>query len=336
VVSGGTARSRALQGAWGRTWLLALALGIAVVGAAEAHWRAMRLRPSVLDTQGLWCVHRDTATADSQVIAVLGGSRAVEGFAVPSFKVEYDNYKISNMALAGLGPMACLRDLAYDPKFNGIAMVDADTDWLFSKSLSDQQPIVDYYRNVWCNQIKTEQILRTCLQSTFSVLRDDVGLRNILRGAASRAGYQTVGADRWRMTDFSRTDVKERRRQRVAKLIRSMLPPQTSPSSLASWHRDVADIDRWVGMIQARGGKVAFVPFVRTDETRATDERTYPRKLYWDYFAAHTSAVCIHYLDVPVLRSFNCPDTSHLDYRDAPRYTLALAAELEKRGVIRR
>ena len=41
-----------------------------------------------------------------------------------------------------------------------------------------------------------------------------------------------------------------------------------------------------------------------------------------------------HFKDDPVLASFSCPDTSHIDSKDGPRFTRALIDVLIARGVI--
>ena len=48
-----------------------------------------------------------------------------------------------------------------------------------------------------------------------------------------------------------------------------------------------------------------------------------------------TSALCIHFQDVPQLAAFPCPDWSHLDRTDAPRFTQELAKVLAGRGLFR-
>jgi hypothetical protein len=89
-----------------------------------------------------------------------------------------------------------------------------------------------------------------------------------------------------------------------------------------------------VESIQKRGGKVIFARFPTSGEHRVLDERYYPRREYWDRFAARTPALAIHFDDVPALSRFELPDTSHLDSRDTPAFTEALIEELARRGVI--
>jgi hypothetical protein len=69
------------------------------------------------------------------------------------------------------------------------------------------------------------------------------------------------------------------------------------------------------------------------DERWEADERMFPKALFWDQLAARTHAMAIHFKDYPTLASFPCPDTSHLDKRDAPAFTRGLLEILRQRGV---
>ncbi|NQT14216.1 MAG: hypothetical protein HQ582_15785 [Planctomycetes bacterium] len=64
------------------------------------------------------------------------------------------------------------------------------------------------------------------------------------------------------------------------------------------------------------------------------DEKSWPKRVYWDKVGSITAAETIHYQDVASLRGFHCPDMSHLDYRDAPRFTEAFLDELVQIGVL--
>jgi hypothetical protein len=92
-------------------------------------------------------------------------------------------------------------------------------------------------------------------------------------------------------------------------------------------------MEPYVAAIQARGGRVLFVRLPVSGECLAYEEQTFPKQEYWDAFAARTSALCLHFRDLPALAGFDCPDTSHLDRRDAPRFTAALAKVLDDSSV---
>jgi hypothetical protein len=70
---------------------------------------------------------------------------------------------------------------------------------------------------------------------------------------------------------------------------------------------------------------VIFVRFPTSGVLWELEEQRYPRKDYWDVFAAESRAATVHFKDYPALARFQCPDGSHLDYRDAVPFTKALA-----------
>ena len=63
------------------------------------------------------------------------------------------------------------------------------------------------------------------------------------------------------------------------------------------------------------------------------EKTLYPKAEFWDEFAHAINAPAIHFEDVPSLRGFSCPDESHMDRRDAPLFTRALAEEMKRSGV---
>jgi hypothetical protein len=88
--------------------------------------------------------------------------------------------------------------------------------------------------------------------------------------------------------------------------------------------------------IRARGGEVVLIRMPTSGDLWTLHELQYPRAEYWDRLVAVTGLPAIHFADYPGLSGFECPDFSHLDARDSPRFTQALAAilveELGRRG----
>jgi hypothetical protein len=95
------------------------------------------------------------------------------------------------------------------------------------------------------------------------------------------------------------------------------------------WLEATEPVEGWIRQIQSRGGRVAIVCFPTAKQYWRYDERFYPRERYWDRFAARTSAVALHFRDVPALNAFELPDLSHLDHRDAPAFTRGLIEALD-------
>ena len=90
-----------------------------------------------------------------------------------------------------------------------------------------------------------------------------------------------------------------------------------------------------VRRIEDRGGRVVFVKLPVSGELVRFEQKRFPRQRYWDVLAASTSAVTIHCADHPELAGFECPDGSHLDYRDARVFTRAFGNMLSRRLLVR-
>jgi len=153
-----------------------------------------------------------------------------------------------------------------------------------------------------------------------------------LRQPLPRPIHVVTHADRSKSSDYSLLHLPSHRARRVARRTagyahRDIPDPRT-------WREHVADVVPWLRRIEARGGHVVFIRFPTSDEHWDLDERYYPRPLYWDQLAAITGVPTVHFADDPRTSGFTCPDTSHLDQRDAPRFTAGLLDVLSERGLL--
>ena len=93
-------------------------------------------------------------------------------------------------------------------------------------------------------------------------------------------------------------------------------------------------VDSLVRQIQRRDGEVVFVRMPSSGDRLAMENDFHPRESYWENLASRIGGVWIHFEDLAEIITVRCPDNSHLDYRDAPRFTAALVRELVSRGVV--
>jgi len=320
-----------------RIWITTLILVAAGLGATEAFWRSQGHRPSVVDDPDLWAYHRARVYGNSVVL--LGASRIQVGFDTDLFRSEFPNYRLVQLAFAGEHPLATLRDLAGDENFHGVVICAIVPVGFLEELRDDQQEFVDYYhRGMTLNSVLNRHIA-TFLQEHLVVVNPSVNLLRIaellLRHHEVPEPYHVVAhRDRSRSADFSRADVAALRGRRAANSRKALEhPPSISPEA---WLAQVRQIEPWVRRIQKRGGQVVFVRFPTTGVFLQAQEHGFPRRECWDRLAAATGAVTIHFQDVPGMSGFDCPELSHLDYRDAPRFTQALLDELVRRGMLRR
>ena len=120
--------------------------------------------------------------------------------------------------------------------------------------------------------------------------------------------------------DFSRVDV-QRRLDTISRTIRE--EGGAAPKHVIDQILD--RLERAAMKLESQGGRVVFVHLPHDGPVKMLEDQIYPRERYWDRLAARFAGAAIHYEDYPSLRSFTCPDGSHLDLRDAPAFTRALA-----------
>ncbi len=321
-------------GRWGLVWLLTIAIvGGSVVGL-ELFARSRGFVPSVKDDEYAWALARGRAADHSpHTVAVLGASRILLAFSPQAFRAALPDWTYVQLARQGSHPLATLRDLAFDPAFRGVVLVDISEGGFDPSNWHSQDALVATYHRGWRSfgQL-TERRLETAVQSHVALLASD-GLRTIaalfVEHKLPRPFYTTTFSDRTKYADYNMTDVERRRLVQLARL--------------DGYGGDVADPDAWlasalaqdiyVALIQARGGQVAYVRMPTCAERWQTDETKWPKALFWDRFARTTRAQTIHFKDYPALAGFACPDTSHIASKDGPAFTRAVIEILRERGV---
>ena len=196
------------------------------------------------------------------------------------------------------------------------------------------QGFVDYYRNHWVSPFQdVESLLRAGLQSRLAVLRQGVGYSEGLKNLWKGNGFKfkpncvRIGANRFMDADYTKIDVHQ---QEVAWLKYLETQTRLAQFTESQWLGLVHELKESVRKIESRGGKVILVRFPTSGPLRVAEERDFPRERYWNRMVEGLAA--LHFEDAPSLRSFSCPEGSHLDARDKVQFTAALARELKDRG----
>ncbi len=311
-------------GSWGKTWIAVIALVVPLVVALELGVRARGFEPSVTDDAHLWAWQRTRASDRSpSTVVLIGASRILLAFSPQAFTEELPGRRYVQLAIQGTSPVAALRDLALDPAFRGVVIADfAEYMLAFDPWSPWPEQLHAYHRRWRAPGAMAERWLATHVQSRLALLAVD-GLRTTPR-------YVTMAADRTRYADYRKTDVSELREvqeMRVGNLDLTEQDPRP-------WLVNALQHEMFVALIQARGGKVVYLRMPTCDARWAADEAMLPKAKFWDVLARHTRATTIHFRDHAELSGFACPDTSHLDSKDGPRFTRGLIAVLRARGVL--
>lgn len=323
-------------GRWGLVWLCTFAIAFGAVLGLETFVRGKGFVPSIKDDDYAWALERRKVSDGSHhTLAVLGTSRMLLAFSPSGFRVALPGWGYAQLATQGSQPVAALRDLAFDPDFRGVALVDVSENGFDRSNWSSQEDVVSTYRRGWrsIGQL-VERALTTEVQSRLALLAGD-GLRTldslVREGRWPQPRYTTTFADRTKFANYALTDVERRRAVQLARL-----EGGTEMANVDLWLADALAQELHVALIQARGGEVVYVRMPTCDERWASDEARFPKAMFWDRFARLTRAHTIHFKDHALLAGFTCPDTSHIASKDGATFTRAVIELLRARGVLER
>jgi hypothetical protein len=326
------------QGDWLKTWLLAFALAGTLLLGWEAFLRSRGHQPTVVDDKALWALQRDRVYPDNGETAVvlLGDCRMQLDIVPQILRERFPHARIVQLAVEQTSPIAALRDLAADERFRGIIICAFNERLLCQDMWDTLQPYVDYYHAQYTLNEKLNRLLSTAAQRTFTVIHPELRLDDVIVSLAKTRRlpspyYIEIHADRSRLADYSNEDLQAHRAWVLGRA--QWLCTESELPGARQWLQEATELEPYVQAVQGRGGRVVFLRLPTTADHFTYDEFMFPKQMYWDRFAAQTSALCLHFKDLPQLSAFDCPDTAHLDRNDAPRFTRELAHALEDRGL---
>ncbi len=332
IVPSSTSSSE-VGGPWGRTWILAIVLAAIALGAIELHWRGRGFEPAVSDSARLWSAHRRRAQELEQPGSVIvGASRAQYGFDLEAFADETGWPEPIQLALQGRSPLPVLQDLADDPSFSGLVIVEVTDRIVFQATRQRERRArqrVAESRELAVNQTESlEGWMDQLVGRTFAFRNPELAPDRVL--ALSQAGLPVVPrerrvlADRSAKMDFDRVD--------AAGLERRWLGRATSekPPGPRLRNRVAREFAAAVEAIRARGGEVVLVKLPNSGRLAEVEDAKFPRDQFWDVLVERVGGPSIHFEDYEELRATATPDGSHISANDAPGFTRSLARILQE------
>lgn len=324
---------------WGRTWLVAVVFAVMLAAGEESYWRSRGFLPSVPDSPELWHFWRQRlCRPDGRAVALLGTSRLQSDMSLDLLRSAFPRSTVCQLGLPhGLGVLGVLESLADDDAFRGTVICEFYTSMLDPRLRDRHREIRDYRpasRLLWL-----WTLARQWLRGRLAVFSRTLSVRQILHilavGRLHRHQALVFRAfDRETFWDFRWHADPQRL---VDDEVRMYEAEYRRYGGVQSWDvlsKHVSHVERLVRRIRQRGGQVVFLRIPSTQGVWDLEQRQAPRSEHWDRFAAATSAITIHFRDVPLMASLACPDGSHLTHPDAVRFTRAFIGELGRRGVL--
>ena len=319
------------HGGWLRSLAVGLLAALVMLGAWEAFWRAAGFVPVIEDDLGIWALkRRDVQKGDGRTVVLLGSSR-MQLDVDPRIFQAATGLETVMLAIDGSSPLPMLADLAADPSFAGLILCSLLPQCLADGG-ADQGRSAKWVRKSlqqkWSSRIETR--LSLLLQSHFVFrypgLLPDKLWEKLAQGEIPQPPYAPMREDRYRPADYSRIDIAQLRAARIERQRR--IVEEADPLTGEAFAARISEIEAMVSRIHQRGGRVIFLRMPSCGEILKLEEEPWPRRGYWDRFAASTSARTVHFADYPALSLFDCPDGSHLDFRNAGSFTRKLTEEL--------
>jgi hypothetical protein len=324
---------RAPACAWGKIWLTASLIVLLVLGAWNHFWQAAGFKPaSVRDDADLWVQTRVKAVeGGKKVIVLIGDSRMQLGINLDAFR-EKTGIKPIQLAIMNNSPIPVLRHLAEDSAFIGTiicGITEANLnptskspiaeEWIRAYDEKDKARTRVFYADFenWLQNLSR----RVLVFRSVNLAPHDI-LRRFLLGLSIPEPYLTVHPDRSITGDYTKVNIAEHQKMRE-EIHRRQLSGR--PITVARFLENARKLEELVARIHNKGGRIIFIRLPSGGKIWQMDEAIYPKKKYWDMFAAHTLAVTLHFKDYPDLDRYVLPDGLHLDYRDTLPFTQALA-----------
>ncbi len=303
---------------------------ISVTGA-EYLWRSRGFVPYVESDRALWSIHRDIVKNHPKCVALLGSSRILADIDIETMRLSFGNQKIVQLGILGRGPVAVLKDLAEDESFCGLVICEFDIIDFSKDRWPSSESYMNYYHEEydWANaidrklQLGVEQNMAsshpavTMHRTIEQIIRrrmlpvpPRVNTTELRQAVYDDSHVSKVASARWKQDGADFVTIK------CEKMAETLKPDV--------WLTNLKIVESYVTKIESRGGKIVFVRLPTTGVRRDIERELLPRKLYWDRFAAATSAMTIHFEDFKSLMGFDCVDSSHMQQKDAVPFTKVL------------
>jgi len=312
---------------WVPIWLIVTTITAITLLCAEVIARQAGFAPSVRDDPRTWSAARARVREGSVVFA---GTSRVQTAIDPRVWADAWNGEFPvQLAVAGDTPLPILEDLAADPDFHGLAIVEILPRILFG-SREDRGLESRRYLSAWRRtrsnlSRRVEAQLQIGVAEHLAVLSLPPAqlISRLRRPGGPRVPYFSMDGTRFLRLDFSRADLDRRRATILAQISDADAP-------VGNDDRDqiIARLVAAEGALAQRGAQLVWLQMPRSGQIEGVEEKGFPSARFWEPLLAQSRALALSAEQIGSLSEFVCPDGSHIDVHDAPRFTRALAEVL--------
>jgi hypothetical protein len=323
---------------WGRIWISALLLAIALLAWWELHWRAYGVQPGYRNSDGQWAIERRRIDAgEGAKTVIVGDSRVFFDVQLPVWE-RIEGERPIQLAMEGTSPVPMLEDLAADPAFTGRLLIGIAPNVFFT-GYAYRGNVVEYARNQGPSQRSGTWLSMHLLEPYLAFYDPDFALAVVVRrqdwwpprpGMQSRSRVRKLAnrdIDRnTHLWDKVSIDTEYRALARRIWAEGFTGPPRgmTMEQVRKSFDVQIERAATAIATMRARGVRVVFVRPPSDGEFYAYEQKYLPRADTWDRLLARTGAPGIHFEDHPQLQGYELPEWSHMTKAEAERFTAEL------------
>lgn len=315
---------------WGPIWLIVATVAAITLLCAEVIVRQAGFSPSVRDDPRTWSAARARVREDSVVFT---GTSRVQSAIDPQAWANAWNGKLPvQLAVAGDTPLPILEDLAADSDFHGLVIVEILPRILFGsredRGLESQRYLSTWRRTRTSPSRRVEAQLRIRIAEHLAALSLPPAqlISRLRRPGGARVPYFSMDGMRFLRLDFSRADLDRRRAT-----ILEQISDADTPVGDGDRDQIVARLLAAEGALAKRDAQLVWLQMPRSSRIEGIEEKHFPSARFWELLIAQSRAIALSAGRIKSLSEFVCPDGSHIDVRDAPRFTRALAEVLNDR-----
>jgi hypothetical protein len=328
---------------------------VLIVVAASVGWelyvRSIGYGPTLNDTEDLWTLVRRKVQPESLVI--IGDSRGWFDLDLDELQKGLGKRPLQ-LAAGGTCGFPILKDLVADESFHGTIICSIVPRMFFAPPgtppFERGEKVVRRFHNQTPAQRVSQRLAMPLEEHVAFLKQEELDLGELLKRLPipNRPGALVPP----KLPPYFGTNDRERRARMIeecanpegelAKRIQQIwIPLFTPPPPPTYIPQDVfmaeigkaigqrfQDINLAVNKLRDRGGKIVFVRLPVTGELKTIEDRITPRGQIWEPLLQQTKAPGIYFEDFPELKSFNCPEWSHLSAGDSVEFTRRLVPHL--------
>ena len=341
-----------------KTFSLAIALTLITIVLWEFHWRGEGYPIALEDDKHLYAENRaKIEKMGKEDIVLLGSSRVLFDFQLDEFE-EVAGRRPVMLAAAGTNPLAVLIDIVENSSFSGNIILGVTPPLFFSPPTEEffffrrvQLWLQHYHDRTWAD--RWTHTVKKPLQNSFAFLcaseetyYNELDLRTLLEtietpvrvpGEPPFPKFEYLDEDRnvtmWRAdrdTAYARI-IKDFWSAIIQPPPESLPPPEVIEEGRKG---TIALTNGLIKKFESRGGKVILVRCPSSDLFLKVENGGFPRDKYWNALVEKSGCASYHFQDYEFMNRYILPEWSHLNTKDAKKFTTDVARQMMNDGAL--